>query len=72
VNERIHADRDGVGAGCAVLASTILFACTARAFGSRHLLRDAAIGVALAVLAHVCFDRLLGYRIGSGLVEQFL
>lgn len=55
-----------------ILASTILFACTARAFGSRHFLRDGAIGFSLALIAYVGFDRVLGYQIGSGLVERFI
>jgi len=55
-----------------VLASTVLFVCTARAFGSRRVLRDAAIGLALAAIAHVSFDRVLGYHLGGGLIEQFL
>lgn len=55
-----------------ILASTALFALTARAFGSARILRDAPIGFALAALAYFGFDRLLGYRIGSGLVERFL
>jgi putative tricarboxylic transport membrane protein len=61
-----------IGRAGFVLASTVLFVCTARAFGSRRLLRDAAIGFALAAIAHVAFDRVLGYHIGGGLVERFL
>jgi putative tricarboxylic transport membrane protein len=55
-----------------IIASTVLFALTARAFGSRRSLRDAVIGFALATIAYIGFDRVLGYRIGSGLVERFL
>lgn len=55
-----------------ILASTIMFACTARAFGSQKFLRDGAIGLAVAVIAYVGFDRVLGYQIGSGLIERFL
>lgn len=55
-----------------IIASTVLFALTARAFGSRQGVRDAAIGFALATVAYIGFDRVLGYRIGSGLVERFL
>jgi putative tricarboxylic transport membrane protein len=54
------------------LASTALFVCTARAFGSRTPLRDAAIGFVLALAAFVAFDRVLDYDIGSGLIEQLL
>lgn len=53
-----------------IISSTLLFVCTARAFGSDRTLRDAAIGFALAFVAYVGFDRLLGYKIGSGLIER--
>jgi putative tricarboxylic transport membrane protein len=55
-----------------ILASTVLFVCTATAFGSRNVLRDAALGFALALVCYVGFDRVLGYRIGTGLVERLL
>ena len=55
-----------------ILASTLLFVCTARAFHSERPLRDAGIGFALALVAYVGFDRLLGYKIGSGLIERFI
>lgn len=55
-----------------IIASTVLFLLTARAFGSRHILRDAAIGFVLTTIAYIGFDRVLGYRIGSGLIERFL
>ena len=35
-------------------------------------LRDAAIGFALALVSYVGFDRVLGYKIGSGLIEGLL
>ncbi len=53
-----------------IIASTVLFALVARAFGSRQILRDAAIGFTLALVAYVGFDRVLGYKIGSGLIER--
>ena len=53
-----------------ILSSTLLFLCTARAFGSAQPARDGAIGFALAFVAYVGFDRLLGYKIGSGLIES--
>jgi putative tricarboxylic transport membrane protein len=53
-----------------ILASTVLFVFTARAFGSRLIARDAAIGFALAFVAYIGFDRVLGYKIGSGLIER--
>ena len=55
-----------------IIAGTVLFITTARAFGSRQPLRDGAIGLALAVISYVGFDRLLGYKIGSGLIESLL
>ena len=55
-----------------IIAGTLLFICTARAFGSLQPLRDGAIGFALAVISYVGFDRILGYKIGSGLVESLL
>jgi putative tricarboxylic transport membrane protein len=53
-----------------ILSSTLLFLLTARAFGSRLPLRDAGIGFALAFAAYVGFDRVLGYKIGTGLIER--
>jgi putative tricarboxylic transport membrane protein len=58
-----------IGAAGFIIASTLLFVCTARAFGSRSVLRDAAIGFTLALVSYVGFDRVLGYKIGSGLIE---
>ena len=55
-----------------ILASTVLFVCAARAFGSTRPLRDAGIGFALALTAYAGFDRLLGYQIGSGLIENLI
>ena len=55
-----------------IIATTVLFAVTARAFGSRRPIRDASVGCFLAVSVYFAFDRLLGYRIGGGLIEQFL
>jgi putative tricarboxylic transport membrane protein len=58
-----------IGTAGFIIASTVLFVCTALAFGSRSLLRDAGIGFALALAAYAGFNRLLGYKIGSGLIE---
>lgn len=55
-----------------ILASTILFACIARGFGSRQIMRDLAIGFALALLAYLGFAKLLSIRLGDGLIERFL
>ena len=58
-----------IGTAGFIIASTALFLCTALAFGSRNVARDAGIGFALALVAYVGFDRLLGYKIGTGLIE---
>jgi putative tricarboxylic transport membrane protein len=58
-----------IGTAGFIIASTAMFVCTATAFGSRSTFRDAGIGFALALAAYAGFDRLLGYRIGSGLIE---
>jgi putative tricarboxylic transport membrane protein len=48
------------------LASTLLFVCVARGFGSRRPLRDAAIAVVFAAIVYLGFDVGLGIRIGAG------
>jgi putative tricarboxylic transport membrane protein len=53
-----------------ILASTLMFPLVARGFGSTRPLSDAAIGFALAFVAYIGFDRVLGYKIGSGLIER--
>jgi putative tricarboxylic transport membrane protein len=55
-----------------ILASTVVFTCVALGFGSRNVARDTAIGFALALVAYVGFDRVLGYKIGSGLIERLI
>jgi putative tricarboxylic transport membrane protein len=55
-----------------IISSMILFVCTARAFMSEQPVRDAAIGFTLALLSYVGFDRVLGYKIGSGLIEALI
>lgn len=55
-----------------IISSSLMFVCTARAFGSRNPLRDAAIALVLTVVAYVGFDRLLGYKIGTGLIESLI
>lgn len=48
------------------VASTVLFMCVARSFGSRQWLRDGLIGAAFAIVTFVGFDRGLGISIGAG------
>lgn len=55
-----------------IIAGVLLFVCTARAFGSTQPVRDALIAAFLAVSAYVAFDRVLGYKIGSGIIERLL
>lgn len=55
-----------------IIAASLLFVCTARAFGSTQPLRDLVIALVLAIAAYVGFDRVLGYKIGSGLIERLL
>jgi putative tricarboxylic transport membrane protein len=55
-----------------ILSSTCLVIFTAKAFGSTNLVRDAIIGFVLAFVAYVGFDRVLGYKIGSGLIEALI
>jgi putative tricarboxylic transport membrane protein len=49
-----------------VPASALLFVAVARAFGSRHLIRDAFAGVALALAVYVAFSRGLGLSLPAG------
>jgi putative tricarboxylic transport membrane protein len=55
-----------------ILASTLMFPLVARGFGSRAPLRDVGIGFVLAFSAFVLFDRVLGYKIGSGIIESLI
>jgi Tripartite tricarboxylate transporter TctB family len=52
------------------IASVILFVCVARGFGSKAIVRDAAIGAAFALVAYFGFAQTLGINIGSGIVEN--
>ena len=54
------------------LASTILFVLVAYAFGDRHVVRNAAIGLVLALVAYFGFARTLGVNIGAGFLENLL
>lgn len=55
-----------------IIASSLMFTCIAQAFGSRQPIRDALVGLTLAATAYVGFDRILGYKIGSGLIERLI
>jgi putative tricarboxylic transport membrane protein len=49
-----------------ILASGPMFACVARGFGSRRLLRNLVIGFAVAVTVDLLFRFVLGVTIGVG------
>jgi len=53
-------------------ASVVMFVLVCFGFGSRHPLRDALLGLALALAAYFGFARALGVNIGAGLVENQL
>ncbi|MSP49418.1 MAG: tripartite tricarboxylate transporter TctB family protein [Alphaproteobacteria bacterium] len=55
-----------------ILASTVLFASVARAFGSRKTARDLAIAFVFAMVCYLGFARVLGINMGAGLLESFL
>lgn len=55
-----------------IIASTLMFFCAARAFGNDRPIRDGLIGLTVAIIAYVGFDRVLGYKIGSGVIERLL
>jgi len=51
-----------------IVASTVLFACVARAFGSRRPARDVVLGVALGTVTFVVFTQGLGLPLPAGLL----
>lgn len=61
-----------IGPAGFTVASTVLFTLTARAFGSRNILRDAGTGFGLAILAYLGFARALGINIGAGPPERII
>ncbi len=54
------------------IASTLLFTCVARGFGSRRIVRDALFGAIFALVAYFGFAKTLGINIGAGWVENAL
>ena len=50
-----------------VAAGTVLFACTASAFGSRRWLRDALVGITLCATVYITFTYGLGVALPPGL-----
>lgn len=55
-----------------VIASTVLFAGVAAAFGSRRHLRDAGIGLVLAFVVYWAFTQWLGLRLPGGFLTPLL
>jgi putative tricarboxylic transport membrane protein len=49
-----------------VVASTVLFWCAARGFGSRRWVRDVAVGLAFSAFAYVFFTRALSLSLPAG------
>jgi len=50
------------------LAAGVVFACTARGFGSRRLGRDVVMGIALGAVIYVVFSRGLGVSLPGGVI----
>jgi len=55
-----------------IIATTMLFIAVARAFGSRRLVLDAAIGLALTGLAYVVFTAGLGLSLPAGFIGDMI
>nr|WP_280517806.1 tripartite tricarboxylate transporter TctB family protein [Falsirhodobacter halotolerans] len=55
-----------------ILSSTLMYVCIAKGFGARRWWLAALIGFALALLAYYGFARLLGLRMGGGLIEDLI
>jgi putative tricarboxylic transport membrane protein len=61
----------GLGGGF-IVATAILFAATAAAFGRRAILTDLAIGFALGIAVYLLFDKLLTLSLPAGPLERLL
>lgn len=55
-----------------VLAGALLFACVARGFGSARVLRDAALGLALALGVFLFFVRVLNVSLPGGWLQPLV
>jgi putative tricarboxylic transport membrane protein len=53
-------------------ASVVMFVLVCYGFGSKHPLRDALIGLILALAAYFGFAKALGVNIGAGIIENQL
>jgi putative tricarboxylic transport membrane protein len=61
----------GLGGGF-IVATAILFAATATAFGRRAVLTDLVIGLVLALVVYLAFDKLLTLSLPAGPIERLL
>jgi putative tricarboxylic transport membrane protein len=55
-----------------VLAATALFACVARGFGSKRVVRDLAVGALLGIGVYLFFVKLLNVGLPAGWLEPLL
>ena len=55
-----------------ILASTGMFVLVAYGFGDRQVVRNAGIGLAIALVAYFGFATVLGVNIGAGYFERLL
>jgi putative tricarboxylic transport membrane protein len=55
-----------------ILATAILFAATATAFGRRAIFTDLAIGFVIGLFAYLLFDKLLSLSLPAGPLERLL
>jgi putative tricarboxylic transport membrane protein len=55
-----------------IIASTALFAGAAFAMGSRRLARDVVIGIVMATILYVVFNRGLGLSLPAGILEGII
>jgi putative tricarboxylic transport membrane protein len=55
-----------------VIAGAVLFPCVARAFGSRRVARDAALGFALSLAVFLFFVKLLNVNLPAGWLQPLL
>lgn len=61
----------GFGGGF-ILATAVLFAATARAFGRRALLADLGIGFGIGIIAYLLFAKLLTLSLPMGPLERLI
>ncbi|WP_181708020.1 tripartite tricarboxylate transporter TctB family protein [Chthonobacter rhizosphaerae] len=61
-----------VGPAGFILAATALFTLATLAFGERRIWLSALIGFSIAFATYLLFAKLLGLRMGDGLIERFL